>query len=112
MEIFRRIDSASSAAGAIILTLGRTAQGAVLAMVEWPERGQMPPGRMGPMAVPGALALAREKRDEGGFAEIAVKLPAEDLWRAEWGELRPEAEGLSAEETYELASATETGRDA
>ncbi|ODT78711.1 MAG: hypothetical protein ABS76_22640 [Pelagibacterium sp. SCN 64-44] len=112
MEIFRRIDSASSAADAIVLTLGRTAQGEVLAMVDWPERGQVPPGRVGPLAVPEALKLARARREEGGFAEIAVKLPAENLWRAEWGVLRPEAEGLSAEEAYELASATEASRDA
>lgn len=112
MEIFRRIDSASSAADSIILTLAPHGDGAVMAALEWPDRPGLCAGRLAPMPVPEALERAKAAYAQGGFAEIAVKLPSADLWQPEWGELRPEADGLSEEEAYELASATETGRDA
>lgn len=112
MEIFRRVDSASSAAGAVLLILARHADGNVLGSVTWPARAEIPAGHAGPSPLAQALAAARSARQRGGFAEIAVKLPADVPWQEEWGNLQPEAAGLSEPEAYELASATETGRDA
>ena len=112
MSQFRRIAIGEDAADAVTVGIERDGEGAIVAAVWWPSRGDMDADEVRFASVGEALAAAEAAKTLHGFSEVVVTLQSDNLWQSEWGDLTPGGAALTDEESYELARAMEASRDA
>jgi hypothetical protein len=111
MQFYRRIEVGETAPDAVTVGIEKDAEGALRAAVWWPAHGDIDADEAEYPSVPEALAAAHAAQELHGFAEVLVTLQSDDLWDAQWGELRL-PNHLDDAESFELARATEAMRDA